>query len=464
MSNHISDSIIHAQRTFFAQGTTKDITFRVQQLYALKKAIIAHEQEIVTALKNDLNKSEFESYLTEIHICLQEINHTLANIRQWSRTRKVRTPWTLFAASSYLAQEPRGVVFIIAPWNYPFQLLIMPLIGAIAAGNCVILKPSEHAPHTAATVEKIMKTIFDPAYITCVQGGIAETESLLNHCYDYIFFTGSTRVGKIIMQAAARHLTPMTLELGGKCPCLVDHTADLDCAARRIAWGKFLNAGQVCISPDYLLVDANIKTELIAKIQECITKFYGNNPEQSPDYARIISKEHVDRLATLMHDGIVVAGGQINREQKYIAPTVIDNITTTSACMQEEIFGPILPIITYEKNEEALALINNMQKPLALYCFSNDKKFQQHITASTSSGGICFNDVVLHIGSPNLPFGGVGASGFGAYHGKASFDTFSHTKAIMHHGCWADIPGRYPPYAKKSTLWIKKFLLFWEKN
>lgn len=460
MNHHNFESIIQSQQAFFAQGATKDISFRLAQLNTLKRALKNHERDILAALSRDLGKPPFEGYLTELYLCLEEINHTAAHLQKWARVKRVRTPWTLLAASSYIRPEPRGIALIIAPWNYPFQLLIMPLISAIAAGNCAVLKPSEHAPHTAALVAQIITEIFDPAFVTCIEGGIPETEALLREHFDYIFFTGSTRVGKLIMEAAARHITPLTLELGGKCPCIVDKTANLACAARRIAWGKFLNAGQNCISPDYLLVDETIKEPLIAQLKKYIQEFYGENPKESADYSHIITTAHIDRLARLLQHAHIITGGEIDRDNRYIAPTIIDNVRADHPCMQEEIFGPILPIITYQERSHAIALINQLPKPLAIYCFSQDNKFKKSIERTTSSGSICFNDVVIQISSPHLPFGGVGASGFGAYHGKAGFDTFSHAKAIMHHGCWADIPGRYPPYNKKISGWALKYLKF----
>jgi acyl-CoA reductase-like NAD-dependent aldehyde dehydrogenase len=438
---------IETQKRFFASGKTKNVNFRIEQLNKLESAIKNHEPAILKALKEDLNKPEFEAYI-ELAV-ISDIKYARKNIKSWVKPKKVKTPIDQFPASARIHPEPLGSILIISPWNYPFSLMINPLIGAIAAGNCAVLKPSEIAPATSKVLRKIIEATFAPEYISIFEGGAKISQELLAEKFDHIFFTGGTKIGQIVMEAAAKNLTPVTLELGGKSPCLVDGNIDLKESAKRIAWGKFLNSGQTCIAPDYLLVERTIKNDLITAINQCIKDFYGTEPASSPDYARIVSQRHFERLAALLQDGKIITGGQINEADLYIAPTLMDNVALDAPLMQEEIFGPILPIIEYTNLEEAIAFVNERPKPLALYIFSKDEIKQQKVINSTSSGGVCINDTIMQVGVPELPFGGVGNSGIGNYHGKASFDTFSHHKSILQRYFWFDLNWRYAPYKNK---------------
>lgn len=447
--------------SFFKKGTTRSIHYRQQQLRILQHAIYDSQHSLIDALYNDLAKPTFEAHLSEIQIILQEIDHALDELHTWARPKKTPTPFIHFPASSRIIPEPRGIVLIIGPWNYPLQLILIPLIGAIAAGNCAILKPSEHAPHCSKAIADLIASLFPPDYITVIQGDKKVAQELLTHKVDYIFFTGTAHVGKLVMAAAAKQLTPITLELGGKSPCIVTESANLDCAAKRIVWGKFFNAGQNCISPDYLLVQTQIKDRLIEKIIEWIKKMYGEDPSKSPDYARIINNAHMDRLKNLLKQGVIIFGGTIDTETGYIAPTLIDQVDLQAPIMQEEIFGPLLPIISYKTVDEVVQFINARPKSLALYLFSASKKDHASILNQTQSGGVCINDTLLHAASPYLPFGGVGQSGFGAYHGKYSFDIFTHYKSVVYNSCHFDHGLRYPPYNKKHE-WLKRLLSYWK--
>ncbi|MEQ8753788.1 MAG: aldehyde dehydrogenase [Coleofasciculus sp. G1-WW12-02] len=442
--------IIRKQRDFFATLQTKDVKWRMEQLKRLKQAVVDDQEAIINAVKADLGRPEFEAYF-EI-AAITEINYAIKHLKSWVKPKKVAVGLEQFPASAKIYPEPLGVVLIISPWNYPFQLLISPLVGAIAAGNCAILKPSEISTHTSAAIANLIHKTFDPAYIALVEGDADTSKALLAEKFDHIFFTGGTAIGKIVMEAAAKHLTPVTLELGGKSPCIVDADTDLKDTAKRITWGKYLNAGQTCIAPDYLLVDRRIKSDLLTEVQKCVTDFYGQETEKSPDYARIISHRHFDRLVSMLKDGEIVIGGQTRPEDKYIAPTVIDGVSWDSPIMEEEIFGPILPVLEYSNFNDAIAQINARPKPLALYLFSKDKHKQQQVLQQTSSGGVCLNDTVMQFGVTTLPFGGVGDSGMGNYHGKASFDTFSHFKSVLKKGFWFDLNWRYPPYNSKLSL------------
>ena len=439
-------------RAFFAAGKTRDVQFRIAQLKKLKEGIRKYEPEIIAALYSDLRKPPFEAYASEIGILYTEIDHAIRHIRSWSCSRRVRTPIIHFLSRSRIYHDPYGVVLIISPWNYPFQLTIAPLIGAIAAGNCVLIKPSEFSPDTSATMAKMIAELFNPDYLAVFQGEAEATQQILAEKFDYIFFTGSTAVGRIIMTAAARHLTPVTLELGGKSPCIVHHDARLDYGIKRIAWGKFLNAGQTCIAPDYVLIHRKIKDAFIEGMIRTIYTFYGENPMASPDYARIINERHFDRLLHLMKSGWILYGGKTSRKDLYFAPTIIGQVSPDDPVMQEEIFGPILPIIEYDDIDEAIAFVNQRPQPLALYCFSEDKEIQDRILLETYSGGGCINDTISHIGSQELPFGGIGESGMGGYHGKASFDTFTHRRGFLFRSNLLDIPLRYPPYRDRVSL------------
>ncbi len=447
---------LEQQRTVFASGQTKSLEFRLTQLTKLKQAIIDCQADIVAAAKADLGRPEFEAYF-EI-ATLSEINLALKKLKTWMKPKRVKSTLENFPSSAWVQPDPLGVVLIIGPWNYPFQLMMSPLVGAIAAGNCAIIKPSEHAPHTAKVVSDLIADTFDPSYITVFEGDASISQQLLAEKFDHIFFTGGTAIGRIIMEAAAKHLTPVTLELGGKSPCIVDADINLDHAAKRIAWGKFINAGQTCIAPDYLLIDRTIKDAFLDKLTTAICQFFGEDPSQSSDLSRIINQRQFDRLTALLNSGKAIIGGETDATTRYIAPTVLDNVTWDSPVMQDEIFGPILPVLTYDQFDQALAQINARPKPLALYLFTRDKAKQQRVLTDTSSGGVCLNDTVLHIGVPDLPFGGVGQSGMGSYHGKATFDTFSHYKSVLKKTFWFDLDWRYAPYKPSKLAQIKKLV------
>ena len=444
-------ALVQQQRAFFNTGATKDISFRLTQLQKLRQAVVAHQDAVFQAVKTDLNKHEVEAYLTEMGV-VKEIDFAIKHLRSWAKPQKAALPLPLLPAQGRIYAEPLGVVLIISPWNYPFYLMIAPLVGAIAAGNCVLLKPSELAPATSQLIATLIKQTFEPHYIAAVEGGVEVSQAVLAEQFDHIFFTGSTAIGKLVMQAAAQHLTPVTLELGGKSPCIVDAEVQVDYAAKRIAWGKFVNAGQTCIAPDYLLVDRRIKPALMKAIEAAIHQFYGDDPATSPDYARMINAKQFERAAALLNGGNVIVGGQTIAAERYIAPTVIDRVSWEDPVMQEEIFAPILPVLEYDRLEEAIAQINARPKPLALYIFSKNPQVQQQVLQQTSSGGVCVNDTIMQIAASTLPFGGVGASGMGRYHGKASFDTFSHFKSVLYKPFWIDLPFRYAPYAGKMGL------------
>ncbi|PSB57079.1 aldehyde dehydrogenase [Chamaesiphon polymorphus] len=448
--------LVKQQRAFFRTEQTQAISFRLEQLAKLKQAIIDRQEAILQAAKADLGRPAFEAYF-EI-ATLSEINLALKNLKTWVKPQRVKSPIDQFPASAWIQPDPLGVVLIIGPWNYPFQLMMSPLVGAIAAGNCALLKPSEHAPHTSRVVAELIAETFDPRYIAVAEGDASVSQQLLAEKFDHIFFTGGTAIGRIVMAAAAKHLTPVTLELGGKSPCIVDSDVHLDRTAKRIAWGKLINAGQTCISPDYLLVQRQIKNDLVDRIQHYIQEFYGKDPSQSPDYGRIIHHRHFDRLIAFLDKGEIIFGGDYNREDRYLAPTLIDGVTWDDPVMQEEIFGPILPILTYDTLEEAIDRVNDRPKPLALYFFSHDRQKQERILQATSSGGVCINDTVMQVGVNTLPFGGVGESGIGSYHGKASFNTFSHFKSILKREFWLDLGWRYAPYTAQKLKQIKSIV------
>ncbi len=447
--------IISKQRCFFYTQTTKDISFRITQLQTLKKLIFENEAGINQSLIADFNKPIVETYTSEIAIIVKEINNTLKNIKKWSKPKLNAVSWQLLPGLGQIYSEPLGVVLIIGAWNYPFQLNILPLVGAIAAGNCAIIKPSEFASHTSHLIAELISKYFPSEYITVVEGDVETNKLLLQEKFDHIFFTGSPATGKIIMAEAAKHLTPVTLELGGKSPCIVDCDINLEVAARRITWGKFFNAGQSCVAPDYLLVHRDIKQDLLKSLAKYIREFYGENPYQSSDYARIINRQQFHRLTQFLK-GEIFIGGE-SQIVCYIAPTIIDNVDWNDAVMQSEIFGPILPVIEYTNIDEAIDKIKSQPKPLALYIFSNNRNLHKRILQETSSGGVCINDTMKQIFAPSLPFGGVGNSGFGSYHGKASFDTFSHYKSVLYRPSFFDLNLLYAPYAGKLR-WLKKLL------
>lgn len=443
---------IEKQRLFFEKGRTKDIDFRIEKLKMLRRLIIENEQEIMEALKKDLNKAPFESYETEVGIVLEEIKYTIRHLSSWVRRKRIKTPLTHFLSRSYMYSEPYGITLIMSPWNYPFQLTIAPLIGSIAAGNCSIIKPSEYSTHTSAVIDKLIGENFDKGYIVVVTGEREVNKALLEEKFDYIFFTGSVKVGKIVMEAASKYLTPVTLELGGKSPCIVDETANIELAAKRIVWGKFLNAGQTCVAPDYLMVQSSVKDKLIHKMKEYITEFYGESPCDNIDYPKIINDGHFNRLLSLMKSGNIIFGGEYSDRTNKISPAILDNVTWDSSIMQEEIFGPILPVLGFQNLSEAISVVNKHPKPLALYLFTNNKEREKNVIRNISFGGGCINDTIVHLATSYMPFGGVGDSGMGGYHGKASFDTFSHKKSIMKKSNLLDIPLRYPPYKENLKL------------
>lgn len=434
-----------------------DINYRKQCLTKLLHAIEENENEIAKALYKDFKKSEFEAYLTETFIVISELKNIIKNINKWAKPKMVLPSILNFPSLDYVYKEPYGKVLIISPWNYPFQLAVSPAIAAIAAGNSVTIKPSELTPNTSALIAKIFSNLFEKSHVEVIQGGIETSQDLLSKRWDYIFFTGSVNVGKIVAKAAANNLTPVTLELGGKNPCIIDKNCDLDIAAKRLVWGKFVNAGQTCIAPDYLIVEKSIKENLIQKLINEIEISYSINQQQSADYPRIISKKNWERLVNFTKEQNIVYGGKHDENELFLSPTLIDEPSLESPVMQEEIFGPILPILTYEHKNDIEQIVQKFEKPLALYVFSNDKKFSEELINKFSFGGGCVNDTLIHFANNRLPFGGVGFSGIGAYHGKLSFDIFSHQKAIVKKATWLDIKLRYAPYKNKIET-IKKFV------
>ncbi|NBI30859.1 aldehyde dehydrogenase [Chengkuizengella marina] len=447
--------LVKKQKQFYFSGATKDVNFRLNALNKLKNAILENESNINVALKEDLNKSVTDTYLSEIGFVLQEVSDITKGLHSWIKPKRVKTPISHLGSSSYRLPEPYGVTLTIAPWNYPFQLAVAPILGAIAAGNTVILKPSELTPKVSHLLKELISSTFEENYIAVVEGGVETSTQLLKEPFDYIFFTGSVPVGKIVMEAASKNLTPITLELGGKSPVIVDETANLKLAAKRIVWGKFFNAGQTCVAPDYMLVHYSVKDELMIKMKETIKEFYTEEPLSNENYTHIVNDRHFNRLSNYLTDGKIVQGGKVNHDLHIIEPTIIDEINWDDPIMQDEIFGPLLPVMEYSNVDEIINMINDRAKPLALYIFSESKQTQDHIINNVSYGGGCINDTMYHIATPHLPFGGVGHSGVGAYHGKHSFETFSHYKSILKQTTLFDLPFRYPTmknglkYAKK---------------
>lgn len=440
------------QKEYFQSGATLPLEFRLAQLRSLYRGIKRFEPQILEALRSDLGKSAEESYMSEIGMCLTEIRHTVRHLREWSRPRRVPTPLMHFPGSSRIVREPRGVCLIIASWNYPFLLAVGPMISAIAAGNCVTLKPSEYAPATAAVLEKMLDVCFEGRFCRTVTGGAEVSAAETARPYDMIFFTGSTAVGRKVMAAAAQNLTPVVLELGGKSPCIVDETADLPVAAARIIWGKCLNSGQTCVAPDYVLVARSRKDALIREMQKAICRFYGEDPCENSAYPRIVNERHFDRLAAMLPEDPAV-GGRVDRESLKIEPTLIETtLNDQSPLMTEEIFGPLLPIVPYDNIHEALGYILSRPRPLALYLFSRNRKLQRRVVETIPFGGGCINDTISHITTPYLPFGGTGDSGMGAYHGRCGYETFTHAKSILSKPFRPDLPVRYPPLTGKLDL------------
>lgn len=435
----------------------QEINQRKEKLKKFSHVISLHENDIIEALHKDFGKPAFEAYLTEINVVQSDLKDTIKNIHAWAKPKKVRASILNFPSSDYIYTEPYGKTLIISPWNYPFQLAICPLIAAYAAGNSIVLKPSELTPHTSSLISKIIRETFDVKEVVAVLGDAEIAKSQLAKRWDYIFFTGSPAVGKEIAKAAAGNLTPVTLELGGKNPCIIDKNANLQIAAKRIVWGKFINAGQTCIAPDYLLIHKGVKTKFIRLLQQEIINAYGEDPKLSPDFTRIINKKHFFRLVGMIDEAKTITGGIHDEESLYIAPTLIDEPSFDSAIMKDEIFGPLLPLISYENECDLEKIISKYEKPLSLYVFTDDKAFAERAIRKFSFGGGCINDTVVHFSNKRLPFGGVGNSGMGAYHGKKSYDTFSHQKAIVKKATWLDIPLRYAPYGNKLKV-IRKLL------
>ncbi len=442
-------NLLERQRAYYRSGATLPVDFRIAQLRKLYEAIQTSEQDISAALKADLGKSAAESYMCEIGMVLSEITHTLRHVRKYARRRTVPTPLAQFASHSFQQAVPRGNTLIMSPWNYPLLLTLDPLVNAIAAGNTAILKPSAYSPATSAIVERIVAECFAPEYVAVVTGGRAENQALLEQKFDFVFFTGSQAVGKEVLRKCAEHLTPAVLELGGKSPCIIDASADIALAAKRIAFGKYLNCGQTCVAPDYILCESSVKDAFVTEIVKQVKLQYGEAPLENPDYGKIVNEKHFERLLALIDERKVILGGNARKAECRIEPTIIDGVTWEDAVMGEEIFGPIMPILTFNSFDDVIEELKEKDKPLALYLFSNDARHIDRVTRELSYGGGCINDVIIHLATSEMPFGGVGESGMGGYHGKAGFDAFSHTKSIVDKKTWLDLPMRYQPYTNK---------------
>ncbi len=448
------ENMIEEQRTFYFTRATKDVEFRKAQLIKLKETIKKYEKDVIQALKLDLNKSEFEAYATEIGIVYDSISYMLDNLDDWMKPEAVKTPIQFQPGKSFIVREPYGVVLIIGPFNYPFQLVIEPLLGAIIGGNTAIVKPSEASMHTAAILKTILEETFEPQYVRVVEGEKEEVTALIHSSFDYIFFTGSVAVGKIVAKAAAEKLTPIALELGGKSPAIVDQTANLDVAAKRIAWGKFNNAGQTCVAPDYVLVQRSVYKKFVQKLQKALAQFYGKDPQQSKDYGRIINERQFNRLQSILDKEAanITFGGRTDAEDRYIEPTILENIDWSSPSMEDELFGPILPVMAYEDLPRVIHCVRQLPKPLAGYLFSENEGAMEYFLEELPFGGGCINDVITHVGNAHLPFGGVGPSGVKAYHGKASFENFTHPKSILKRSSKLANNLLFPPYKQKVKL------------
>lgn len=453
-----AEQLLKQHQQFFATHQTKDPAFRVAQLKKLRQSIITYEPQLMKALQQDLGKHPLESYATEIGFVLKSLSSMIKKVPKWAKDQRVRTPFFLWPSSSRIHYEPYGTVLVIGPFNYPFQLLIEPLVGALAAGNCAVLKPSDLTPNFSRVVSEMIRHTFDSSYVSIVEGSVGTNNALLSCSFDYIFFTGSEQVGKIVMQAAAKHLTPVTLELGGKSPAIITEEADVRLAARRIIWGKTINAGQTCVAPDYVVVHQRVKNAFIQEVISALEEFYGTRIEKSDSYGRIVNEKHFIRLADLLEEtqDEWLFGGEVNPDDRYIEPTLLE-ASWNSASMEEEIFGPILPVITYTNLDAAITEINKKAKPLAMYIFSQNKQQQTKIIHETSSGGLCINNTVMHLVSDNMPFGGVGMSGIGSYHGRYSFKTFSNARSVLS-SKKMDTPFIFPPYTEKNLKWIRRIL------
>ena len=451
--------ILDEQRKFFLSGETLPIKFRIQMLKKLYASVISHKEEILSALTSDLGKSDFEGFMCEVGLSLTEISYMIKNVKKFAKEKTVITPLAQFASRSYKKPCPYGNTLIMSPWNYPFLLSIEPLANAIAAGNTVIIKPSAYSPATSKIIEKILSECFEKKFVAVITGGRQENAALLEQKFDFVFFTGSQSVGKEVLRHTAENLTPAILELGGKSPCIVDESAKIPLAAKRVVFGKYLNCGQTCVAPDYILCHKDIKDEFVKEVKIQIEKQYGKNPLENSDYGKIINQKHFERVSSLINTEKVVHGGKTNPQTQQIEPTVLDNVTWDDAVMQEEIFGPIMPILTYENLDQVIADLQKKQKPLALYFFSQNKKNIKAVTEKVSYGGGCINDTIIHLATSEMGFGGVGESGMGSYHGKTGFDAFSHTKSIVDKKTWMDLPMRYQPYDRKINGKLLKMFL-----
>ena len=458
MTEQEINSLVNRQRKYFQTGATLPVSTRVSALRRLYDAISKHEKEINEALRKDLGKSGFESYMCETGMVLEELSYMLKHTPRFAREKRVRTPLTQFHSRSCQKPSPYGVTLIMSPWNYPFMLTLSPLADALAAGNTAVVKPSAYSPHTSDVILRILSQCFEPKYVAVVTGGRAENTCLLREHFDYIFFTGSQTVGKEVMRNAAEHLTPVTLELGGKSPCIVDQTANIKLAARRIVFGKYLNCGQTCVAPDYIYCHRSVKDKLVSEVKKQIQKQYGKQPLSNPDYGKIINEKHFDRILGLIDKKKVVHGGSSDRKALRIEPTVLDNVTFSDAVMQEEIFGPVMPILVFDSLDEVIRNVNAMPHPLALYLFTSDNAAAKKVTSRCGFGGGCINDTIIHLATTEMGFGGFGESGMGAYHGKIGFDTFSHYKSIVDKKTWIDLPMRYQPYRKMHEKMVRFFL------
>ncbi len=449
--------IIEKQRDYFASGKTLDASARVAALKALQAAIRKNEQGVLDAVKSDLNKTPFEAYATELGMVMAEISHAIGHVRAWMRPKAVPTPMMHFSSSSRIVKEPYGVVLIMSPWNYPFQLTLAPLIGSIAAGNCTVVKPSAYSPATSQIIAKIMAEAFDPGFVSVVQGGREANKTLLEHKFDYILFTGSVEVGKTVMESASKYLTPVTLELGGKSPVIVAKDADINMAAKRIIWGKTLNSGQTCVAPDYVYVHRDVKDALLEAMQKHAKAFFGEHSSHNDTFPRMVNAKHFERVKAFFSNGKLVFGGESESDKLRLDLTILDSITWDDPVMGEEIFGPVLPILTFTDLRDVITTVNGRPKPLALYLFTSSSAVEKEVLSRVSFGGGCVNDTIVHLASSHMPFGGVGNSGMGGYHGKWSYDTFSHAKSILKKATAIDVPVRYPPYDKGYGL-LKKLM------
>ena len=458
MTEQEINAIVAVQRKYFQTGATLPVSFRIDALRRLYDAVSGSEKEIHDALRKDLGKSGFESYMCETGLVLEEISYMLKHVRRFAGEKRVRTPLAQFHSRSYKKPSPYGVTLIMSPWNYPFMLTLSPLVDALAAGNTAVVKPSAYSPNTSEVIRQILTKCFEPQYVSVVTGGRAENTCLLHEHFDYIFFTGSQSVGKEVMRSAADHLTPVTLELGGKSPCIVDQTANIKLAARRIVFGKYLNCGQTCVAPDYVYCHRSVRDRLIKEIVKQIRRQFGKKPLDNKNYGKIINEKHFDRILGLIDKEKVVYGGNSDRDALRIEPTVMDNVTFSDAVMQEEIFGPVMPVLTFDSLDEVIRNVNAMPHPLALYLFTSSKTAAKKVTARCGFGGGCINDTIIHLATTEMGFGGFGESGMGSYHGKTGFDTFTHYKSIVDKKTWLDLPMRYQPYRKMHGKMVRFFL------